>query len=143
MIKVEKRLPFGFLGLWSKLYKKYDFDQEEEFNSEIVEYNKTNYVALTMPIQIKKIEEVEKSKQRLLADLTTIGDNLIVKTTDCYYNKQEQDYQCIVNVDDLLQFENNWWLVGKILERNIYTPRKQSFYYIQLKKVTKENICVK
>jgi len=143
MIKVEKRLPFGFLGLWSKLYKRYDFDQEEEFNSEIVEYNKTNYVALTMPIQIKKIEEVEKSKQRLLADLTTIGDNLIVKTTDCYYNKQEQDYQCIVNVDDLLQFENNWWLVGKILERNIYTPRKQSFYYIQLKKVTKENICVK
>lgn len=143
MKKVEKRLPFGWLGLWSKLYQKYNYNQEEEINSEIVEYNKTNYVALKMPIQIKEIGEYEKSKNKILASLTNGEDYKIVETTDCYYDNKEKEYKCIVDIDELLHFKNNYWLTEKIIEKNIFTPRKQSFYYIQLKKISKEKLNVK
>ena len=143
MIRVEKRLPMGRPGTWIKLFKKNTYNLEEEINSEVVEYNKSNYLALKMPIQIKRVDDFEKSKEKLLAALTTNADNILIKTSDSYYNKQEQDYDCVVSVDDLLQFDKNWWLVNKILEKSFYTPRKQSYYYIQLKKVSKEKVNAK
>lgn len=143
MIKVEKRLPLGGICFWSKLFKKYSYNEKEEINSDVVEYNKINYVSLEMPIQVKQIDDYEKSKQKLLASLTSGGENLIVETTDAYFNKEEKEYKCIVDIDELLHFKNNFWLVEKIVEKNIYTPRKQSFYYIQLKKLSKEKVNAK
>lgn len=143
MIRIEKRLPFGFCGDWGKLYKKYDYDDKEIINNQMVEFNKTNYVELTQDIQLKEVSDIEKSKEKLLLTLTSGKGYLTLKTTDSYYNSTKKEFCCVVDVDDLLLFNNSWWKINKVLERAIHTPNKQSFYYIEAKEIKEGSVNVK
>ena len=50
-IRIEKRIPFGFMGDWGKLYKQYNF--EEKTNKSVVKWQDSAYVDLGQDVQFK------------------------------------------------------------------------------------------
>lgn len=138
MIKIEKRLPFGFRGDWAQLYKKFDFDKSN--TNDTIIFNKTNYTELGMDLQIKLLNEIELKKNKELSDFTINSKNMVIETTDAYFNEDNREFECVAEIDDIIRFKNDWWLVAHILEKPIYTPQKQGFYYLQLQSIAKEKI---
>ena len=60
-IRIEKRLPFGFMGDWGKLYKQYNF--EEKTNKSVVKWQDSAYVDLGQDVQFKYLEDgIDKQK---------------------------------------------------------------------------------
>lgn len=139
-IRIEKRLPFGFVGLWGRVYKKFSYDNSETYKNEVVELNRKNFIELGMDVQFKDISDIEKKKTLILSDFKTKAGYRTVETTDAYFNRETSEYECVVGLGDLIRLNNQWWSASQIAEKTIYTPRKQSFFYIELKNMSKEQI---
>lgn len=135
VIKIEKRIPFGFVGLWGKLYKRVSFDEAQEIDNEIVELNKMRYVDIGMDMQCKYVDKKQLKKISVLAGMTIKENNVLIETTDSYFDNNTQSYKCIAEVDDLIKISFRWWRVEDIVEDMIFNPNLQSFFYIKLKKV--------
>lgn len=139
MFKVEKRLPFGFLGDWGRVYKLYLNDE----TGEDIEYQKNNYIQIESDIQFKNIQNgIDKaiSSTQPIINIKNSSENMVLKTTDAYFNDITNSYECIVFEGDIIFLFGQFWLVEKIEERNIFTPNKQSFYYCGVKNVSKDII---
>lgn len=147
MIKVEKRLPYGFVGEWGTVYKLCSYDQEvkKEFdgNVKIIEYNKRQYVAMSMPVQFRDAYNKVKNRQKIATDFTATNQEDRIETTDAYFDNNEGDYKCVVDVGDIIKLGNSWWNVREITENNLFMPKKHTIYSLNVQEVGREMINVK
>lgn len=135
-IRIEKRVPFGFKGKWGKCYKLTNFNN---VNGGItIIYQDNTYYDIGYDVQFKYLENgVDKtlSNSTPIANLVTKGEFRLVKTTDAYFNINTNEYECVVQPNDIVKVFGDWWICEKIEDRSIYTPEKQTFYYLSLKKI--------
>lgn len=143
-IRIEKRLPYGFIGKWGKLYKMYAYDEKDiQTNNEVITYMRKNYIELGMDLQYKKVNDKSIVKDALLVDYIANTDKCLVETTDAFFNDKVKEFECVVSLDDIVLLDRDYWLVEHIQEKRIYTPKEQSFYYIALKLIDREIINAK
>lgn len=129
-IKVDKRVPMGFRGIWARCYKNYNFNQiTSSFKYEDVDYYDTGF-----DVQIKLLTEDKKTNNVTpIENLVTRSEFRIAETSDAYFNGY--DYMSVVQPNDILYFQGHYWVCDKVDERGIYTPQKQGFYYLHLRKI--------
>lgn len=139
MIRVEKRIPFGFLGMWGTVYKVNKWEHKEGD----IEYNKRQYIAMTMPVQFRDAYNQEKKKVQIANDLTASLIEDRVETTDAYWDNESGGYQCVVQNGDIIRFGNSWWNVRSVTSINYFVPANHVIYQLDLVEVAKEMINVK
>lgn len=139
MIRVEKRLPYGFVGEWGIVYKPCEY--EEQVGD--IEYNKIQYVAMKMPVQFRDAYNKIKDRKNIATDFNAGYQEDRIETTDAYFDNKEQDFKCVVDVGDIVNLGNSWWLVMNITENNLFMPKKHTIYKISVQEVGREFINVK
>lgn len=131
--RVEKRLPFGFRGEWGNVYKAFPYE-ESEFN--VIQYQNANYVEIKDLVQFKSLQNGSSLiPASIAAYLNTSSATNVIETTDSFFNDKKKSFECIVSNGDIVKLNSNFWLVCKIDEKCIYTPNKQSFYYLAIKSI--------
>lgn len=138
-IRIEKRMPFGFMGDWGKLYKLYVY--AEESNKATVKWQNNTYVDLGMDVQFKYLEDgIDKQNTPAQAVENRVGkgEYRIVETTDAYFDEESGEFECVVGLGDIVNVFGRWWEVDSIDEKSIFTPQKQTLYYIALKRIKEE-----
>lgn len=139
MIRIEKRLSFGFRGEWGKVYKLFTYTKETE--QKTVMYQAHAYADIGQDVQFKYLPYGVDKQSNITQPMYNVvqkGEYRVVKTTDAYFNETSNNYECVVGLDDLIYLFGCWWVVDKVEEESIYTPKKHTAYYIGLKKVTEE-----
>lgn len=132
-MRIEKRLPFGFLGDWGKLYKRYTEDKECTVDgNRIIEYEQNYYVDIGMDVQFKRVSNSASSVEQAMKGLMGTANYVTVETTDAYWDDNLKCYMCIVAVDDLVKVFNKLWIVTEIREKSIRTPAEHKFFYIDI-----------
>lgn len=142
-VQVEKRLPFGFKGEWGNVYKLYTFDVLD--GEDIIQYQDNNFLKVRGAAQFKFIENgtdrvVENTQA--INNLVSKGVSQMMETTDAYFDTTTKRYKCIAEVGDIINAFNDWWVVEKVEEMSIYTPNRQTFYRLMVKKIN-ENLVLK
>lgn len=131
-IRIEKRFPFGFKGLWGQCYKLTNYNQTKN----TIIYQRSTYYDVGYDVQLKYLEDgVDKSviNAQPVQNLVTKGEFRLVKTTDAYFDGIK--YECIVQPNDIVHFDGEYWLCEKVDERSIFNPAKQTVYYLSMKKI--------
>jgi hypothetical protein len=135
-IKIDKRVPFGFKGKWGKCYKLTNFNETES----TITYQRCSYYDIGFDVQFKDLETgVDKSVMNAqpIANLVAKGDYRVIKTTDATLNDKNV-YECVCQPNDIVLFDNQYWVVERIDVRSVFTPQKQAFYYLTVKNVFEE-----
>lgn len=138
-IRIEKRIPFGFVGDWGKLYKKFTYT--EKTAQEVVQWQKKTYVDLGMDVQFKYLEDgidLQSKPAQPVENRVGDGDYRIAETTDAYFDEDSGEFECVVELGDIVNVFGRWWVVDSIDDKSIFTPKKQTFYYIALKRIEEE-----
>ncbi|MCI9009817.1 MAG: hypothetical protein HFE27_01395 [Clostridia bacterium] len=141
--RIEKRIPFGFRGDWGKLYKKYTYSDTTAL--EVVSLKKQSYADIGADVQFKPLDDGIASKKmptEPLENRIKKSEYRIVQTTDAFFNDKKKEYECIVEIDDIVKVFGSYWIAESIDETCVYTPAKQSFYDIGLK-IIEENFIEK
>lgn len=139
-IRIEKRIPFGFRGDWGKLYKKYNYD---ELVKDVVQWNKTAYYDIGQDVQFKFMENSVDARtipSQLVDNYVVKGNYRIAETTDSYFDDRSGEFECVVEIGDIIFLRGRWYAVDDIESRNIYAPQRHSFYYAALKRIEEEVI---
>lgn len=137
-ISIDKRVPFGFKGIWGKCYKLTNYNEYSE-NQPIITYQRATYYDIGYDVQFKLLEDgVDKSvnNTQTIENLVTKGEYRVVKTTDAHFDKDK--YECVCQPNDIIYFEKEYWVVEKIDERSVYNPSRQTFYYLSIRKIFDE-----
>ena len=132
---IEKRLPFGFRGEWAKVYKSRVIDEEQ---NEVVEWQRNYYRDIGQDVQLKHYEDGIDRKieySQTIKNLVERGEYIFRKTTDAYFEEETKTYRCVIELGDLVNISNEWYVCDKIDVRNIVTPYEQCFYYLGLKRI--------
>ena len=138
-IRIEKRIPFGFMGDWGKLYKQ--FVWEENTTQNAVKWQDNTFAELGQDVQFKYLEDgIDKQKNpaQPVENRVDKGEYRIVETTDAYFDDDSGEFECVVDLGDIVNVFGRWWVVDSIDEKSIFTPTKQTFYYIALKRIKEE-----
>ena len=138
-IRIEKRIPFGFMGEWGKLYKHFTY--EEQAPQGAVKWQDNAYVDLGMDVQFKYLEDgidKQNTPTQPVESRVSKGEYRIVETTDAYFDEDSHEFECVVDIGDIVNVFGRWWVVDSIDEKSIFTPNKQTFYYIGLKRIKEE-----
>lgn len=135
-MRVERRIPFGFRGDWGTVYKRYTDKQTQQTKNNTITYEKNNYVDIGIPVQFKPVEEESKGVEQPVKGLMTNSNYITVETTDSYYCDRRKDYICTVDIGDIVEVLGSLWIVDSLKESNRYTPKKLSFYYLELKGIS-------
>lgn len=137
-IKVEKRFPFGFKGLWADVYKLCVEEEDYQVGTDFINYEQSTFFRVGSAVQIKLLEDgIDKSVNNAqpVTNLVTQGEFRLVKTTDAYFDDGTKKYECIIRPNDIVKFNNEFWVCEKIDERSVYNPAKQTTYYVALRKI--------
>lgn len=139
-IKVKRRLPFGFKGEWGNVYKLYTFDV---IDNNIIRYQDNNYLKVRGGVQFKYDEQgTDRTKEttQAVGNLLSIGITQYIETTDAYFDNDTKRYKCVADVGDLINVFNDWWVVERVEEKSVYTPNRQTFYRLLVKKINEKMI---
>jgi hypothetical protein len=136
MIKVEKRRPFGFKGDWGVLYKLYTYDDVQEG---LIQYQNHNYLKIKTKVQLKAESKTHYMAQQV-ANLEGDGTQIVVETTDAYFDVAKKKYRCVVENGDIIEWRGDWWEVEKIDSRITYTPKVAEKYLCSLRRIDEEVI---
>ena len=140
-IRVEKRVPFGFKGEWGQVYKSYNV--EEKTSSQVVLWDRNYYIDIGQDVQFKYLEDgIDKQKYptQTKENYVVKSDYRIVETTDAYFNDEIGEFECVVDLSDVVYLFGRWWVVDSIDEKSIFNPNKQTFFYLGLKRIKEEVI---
>lgn len=138
-IRIEKRIPFGFMGEWGKVYKRFTY--EDSTPQGAVLWQKKSYAEIGQDVQFKYSEDGTGKRNIFVQPVPNRvmkGEYCIVETTDAYFDYVSGGFECVVDSGDIVSVFGRWWVVDSIDEKNIFTPQKQSFYYIALKRIKEE-----
>lgn len=139
-IRVERRLPYGFKGEWGNVYKLYTFDV---LNEDVIQYQDNNYLKVRGGVQFKYDEggtDKIKETAQPVGNLVSVSETQYIETTDAYFDNTTKRYKCVANVGDLVNVFNAWWVVEKVEEKSVYTPNRQTFYRLLVKKINENMI---
>ena len=142
-VQVERRLPFGFKGEWGNVYKLYTFDVLDSSN--IIQYQDNNFLKVRGAVQLKFNEGgTDRAVENAQAVTNLVGKGItqIMETTDAYFDTTTKRFKCIADVGDIINTFNDWWVVERVEEQSIYTPNRQTFYRLMVKKIN-ENLVLK
>lgn len=107
-------------------------------DSTYIEWNKTAYIDIGQDVQFKYLEN-GIDKQRYFTqteeNIVVKSDYRIVETTDAYFNDETGEFECVVDIGDIVCLFERWWVVDNIDEKSIFTPAKQTFFYLGLKRI--------
>lgn len=140
-IRVERRLPYGFKGEWGNVYKLYTFEVLN--NQNIVQYQDNNYLKVRGGVQFKYDEngtDKMKDVSQPISNLVDVGVTQYIETTDAYFDNDTKRYKCVADVGDLVNVFNDWWVVSQVEEKSIYTPNRQTFYRLLVRKINEKII---
>ena len=140
IIQIEKRIPFGFREHWGKLYKKTNYNESV---NDVVQWNKTSYYDLGQDVQFKFADgtvDRQKFQTQPVENFVRKGEYRVVQTTDSYFDEETGQYECVVELGDIVFLHGRWYVVDSIDSQNIYNPKMQSFYFIALKRIEEEVI---
>ena len=129
-LRIDKRIPFGFGGQWSKVYKLYVTDDEQ---SNGLIYQKGFYVDIGQDVQLHCDGDKKKTTTQVVENLLDKGIVKNVRCGDSYFDGSE--YHCIIDVGDIVFYENDYWVVDSVDEREIFTPKAQTIYRITMTKI--------
>lgn len=138
-IRIEKRIPFGFLGDWGQVYKQYTVTEKTE--QAAVKWQDGTYVDIGQDVQFKYLEDgIDKhnTPEQPVENRVSKGEYRIVETTDAYFDNDGGNFECVVGLGDIVNVFGRWWVVDSIDEKSIFTPNKQTFYYISLKRISEK-----
>lgn len=136
MVTIAKRVPFGFKGLWGKVYKQYNYEQTA---TDVVQWKATAYADIGQDVQFKLMErDIDKQTfpTQQSENLVVKSNYRIVQTTDAYFDDATGQFRCVAALGDVVFLLGEWWTVDSIDSRNVYTPNMQTFFYVALKKIT-------
>ena len=142
-IRVEKRVPFGFKGEWGQVYKSYNV--EEKTASQVVLWGKNYYCDIGQDVQFKYLEDgIDKQKffSQTEENIGVKSDYRIVETTDAYFNDEIGEFECVADIGDIIYVFGRWWKVDNTDDKSIFTPNKQTFFYLGLKRIKEEIIII-
>lgn len=135
-IRVEKRLPYGFLGTWGKLYKRYTTAGSAEVKTdEFITYEKNHYRDIGQDVQFKRSDETNTETEQPIRGLVAEAEYTVAETTDAYYDDVKNEYACVVSTDDIVRVFGRYWMVTGVRIKYKYTPAAQAFYYLDLKRI--------
>lgn len=139
LIKVEKRLPFGFRGEWATLYKLYTYD---DIQNNVVQYQNHNYLKIPTKLQVKTNTNNPKMRsiEQQVDDLENISTTSIIETTDAYFEVNKNLYKCVADTGDIINFRGEWWEITKIDIQVKYIPARREHYFLSIKKIDEEVI---
>lgn len=132
-MKVERRLPYGFVGDWAVLYKLYIFD--DYGSGEVIQYQNNNYLKMSTKVQFKGNGTKMRSNTQQVSDLVSSATNIVVETTDAYFDVEKGVYRCVVTPGDVVKYRGDWWEVEKIDIEVRYALGKQEHYFCTLKRI--------
>ena len=138
MLKIEKRLPFGFKGEWGQVYKIYTPTQETGESPAIIRWQNASYADIGQDVQFKHPEEgfeKEYAYSQSVANLINLGEFRQEKTTDAFFDEKTKGYKCVVEIGDIVCLSGEYYVCESIKVKNIVTPNEQSFFYLGLKKI--------
>ena len=138
-IRIEKRIPFGFTGDWGQVYKLYTYEEKTE--KAIVKWKNDAYADLGQDVQFKYLEDgIDKQNEPVqpVENRVDKGEYRIAETTDAYFDEDSGEFECVVGLGDIVYVFGRWWVVDTIDEKSIFTPSKQTFYFIGLKRIKEQ-----
>lgn len=139
MIRIDKRLPFGFRGEWGKVYKSYVVDEAQTIDAEqVIQWQRNYYQDIGQDVQFKHLEDGQDRRieyGQTIKNLVERGEYRFAKTTDAYFDEEIKAYKCVVSLGDVINIGGEWYVCDKIDVHNIVTPQEQCFYYLGLKKI--------
>ena len=103
-----------------------------------VVWNKTAYIDIGQDVQFKYLENgIDKQKYftQTEENIVVKSDYRIVETTDAYFNDEIGEFECVADIGDIIYLFGRWWVVDNIDEKSIFTPAKQTFFYLGLKRI--------
>ncbi len=112
-------------------------------DSTYIEWNKTAYIDIGQDVQFKYLENgIDKQKYptQTKENYVVKSDYRIVETTDAYFNDETGEFECVVDLSDVIYLFGRWWVVDNIDEKSIFTPAKQTFFYLGLKRIKEKVI---
>ncbi len=130
-IRIEKRIPFGFNGLWGKCYKQTTFDKP----TNQINYQGGTYFEIGQDVQFKFLDDNFKDIFKLIKNVLDDKEFKYIETTDAFFNYKTRQYECIVKPADIVFFLDTFWTCEEVKERPVFNPNKQSFYYLKLKQI--------
>lgn len=139
-IRIEKRIPFGFVGEWGQIYKRYVYDIKDISGYFIRAQNGVfKDIGQNMQLKYLDINTVKTVHvTELMRGAIANGEYCMSETTDAYFDDDSRTYKCIAEPEDIIYAFGEWWTVDKIEEHCIFTPKRHSFFYLGLKKIEDE-----
>ncbi len=146
MRTIDKRVPFGFRGRWGKVYRRFSYDETESApwiaeTADVVEWNRSSYVEIGQDVQFKEVRDGTEKQvipTQTVQNAVTKSDYRVVETTDAHFNETRMEFECIAEIGDIVYLFNAWWVVDTVTERSVFTPYRQTAYYIALKRIYME-----
>lgn len=141
MVRIEKRIPFGFRGEWGKVYKLYTYEEKTEQG--IVKWDNGTYADIGQDVQFKYMPygtDKQTNLSQPVLNILRMAEYRVVKTTDAYFDEKSMTFKCIVQPGDIVYLFGEWYTVDKVEEESIYVPKKHTFYYAALKNIEKEKL---
>lgn len=129
-MRIDKRIPFGFLGEWGKVYKLYNSD---EVVNGAIKWQESNYADIGQEVQFKCAGNRKKTETTPTKNLVALSEGRTVETSDAWFNGHE--YKCVVEVGDVIELQNDWWVAEQIIPEEIYTPAEHTIWAVVLKKI--------
>lgn len=129
-IRIDKRIPFGFKGIWGKCYKHTNYNETKSS----ITYQRSSYYDIGFDVQFKYLEDgIDKEvfNTQSISNLIEEGKYRVIKSTDATFNGES--YESVIQVSDIVLLDGKFWVVDKVQEKSIYNPATQTTYYIGLK----------
>lgn len=128
-MNIDRRVPFGFGGEWGKVYKLYTADDK---SSGII-YQQGFYVDIGQDVQFHCDIDKRQETTQVVENLLDKGEMKHIRTGDAYFDGKE--YRCVAEVGDIVEYENDYWVVTEISEKEIYVPKPIQIYRIGIVKI--------
>ncbi len=139
-INVEKRVPFGFKGEWGNVYKLYTSDA---VSNNILQYQESYYYDIGVDVQFKYLNKgVDKytNNSQPVQNLIAKGEYRTIETTDAMFDEFTNRYECVVSPNDIIKVFGCYWVCEEIEEHSVFTPAKQTFYYLKCKRIFNQSL---
>jgi len=135
-IKIVKRIPFGFVGDWGKVYKRYIPKPQEMLavDDETTMLVQNNYYVCTGElVQFREASDEQSMTETPHKGMLANAEAISVSTTDAYYDITQKQHKCIVQSGDIVLVFGRKWMVGRVTStvmRRVPNPLK--LYIIDL-----------
>ena len=130
---IDKRIPFGFLGEWGKVYKLYNSDVKV---GKVLRYQRSNYVDIGQDVQFRCAGNRTLQTTQTVKNLASESEAKTIETSDATWDNGR--YKCVVAVGDIIWYDNLYWVAENIKQEEVYYPSEQAVWTIGMKRIYEE-----